>query len=99
MGLSTGFGGGDALVNLIGYSKALDFLISGRKLNPEEGRQLGYFDAVVSAGNPMGECEEWLERRLAATPPAVLRTIKNVLRHAADRPGSAIFFRSIFTTD
>ena len=87
MGLCTGFGGSSTLVNLIGYTKALDFLVSGRKLNPEEGKQLGYFDAAVSSANPLAECEEWLVRRLASTSPEVLRTIKAVLRHGANRPG------------
>lgn len=96
MGLCTGFGGSAALVSLIGYTKALDFLVSGRKLNPEEGRQLGYYDAAVSAANPLGECEEWLERRLAVTPPEVLRTIKAVLRHAADTPGTGETFPGEF---
>lgn len=53
MGLCTGFGGSAALVNIIGYHKALDFLVSGRKLNSEEGRQLGYFDAAVSESKLM----------------------------------------------
>jgi enoyl-CoA hydratase/carnithine racemase len=87
MGLCTGFGGSAALVDIIGYTKALDFLLSGRKMNPDEGMQLGYFDATVSSRNPLGECEEWLERRLAATAPEVIRTIKAVLRHSAQSPG------------
>ena len=88
MGLCTGFGGGAALVNLIGYSKALDFLLSGRKLNPEEGMRLGYFDATVSSKNSLGECEEWMEKRLATTSPELIRTIKAVLRHGAQNPGT-----------
>ncbi len=88
MGLCTGFGGSAALVSLIGYTKALDFLLSGRKLNPEEGMRLGYYDATVSTRNPLGECEEWMEKRLASTAPEVIRTIKAVLRHASHSPGT-----------
>lgn len=87
MGLCTGFGGGAALVSIIGYTKALDFLLSGRKLNPEEGMRLGYYDATVSSKNPLGECEEWMEKRLATTSPEIIRSIKAVLRHGAQNPG------------
>ena len=87
MGLCTGFGGGGLLVNLVGYNRALDLIISGRKLRAEEGLRLGYFDAGVSEGRGVEDGLEWLERRTKHCTPLVIKNTKAVLRQRLSIPG------------
>lgn len=87
MGLCTGFGGGGLLVNLVGYNRALDLIISGRKLRAEEGLRLGYFDADVSEGRGVEDGLEWLERRTKHCTPLVIKNTKAVLRQRLSIPG------------
>lgn len=50
MGLTTGFGGGRNLVQLLGYQKAMRMLISNRILNAQQALQVGLVDAVIENG-------------------------------------------------
>ena len=90
MGLCTGFGGGRALVNLVGYNRALDLIISGRKLKPKEGLKLGYFDDELTQGRGVEEGMEWLERRVRYCSPLVIKNTKVVLRQGICVPGKRL---------
>ncbi len=48
MGVTTGWGGGISLVRAVGYSRAMDLLLSGRKIDFDEGLSIGYFSEKVS---------------------------------------------------
>jgi enoyl-CoA hydratase/carnithine racemase len=54
LGLLPGNGGTQRLPRLIGKNKALDLMITGRTLNPQEASELGIFDRLF----PMGELEQ-----------------------------------------
>jgi len=80
MGLSTGFGGGKALVNIVGYNKALDLVMSGRKLELEEGVAIGYFDNTIDETCALEECRNWMKQRVHHHTPHVIKNTKAVLR-------------------
>ena len=81
MGLCTGFGGGGALVDLVGYKRALDLVVSGRKLGLEEGLRLGYFDGQLDAdGREIEQGTGWLLKRVKHCSPQSIRNIKAVLQ-------------------
>ena len=48
MCVTTGWGGGISLVRAVGYSRAIDLLLSGRKIDFDEGLSIGYFSEKVS---------------------------------------------------
>ena len=60
MGVAPGWGGARRLVELVGRRKALQLLLTSSKLESEEGRELGYFDAVLAEGEATSQAEEWL---------------------------------------
>jgi len=91
MGLAPGWGGATRLVNLVGYRKALDLLITGRKVkaccngpNDEDGVAIGYFDAVLPGLDPIEECSAWVSARCEHTHRDVLRVMKQMCVAARD---------------
>lgn len=80
MGIPTGFGGGQFLLNLVGYHRALDLVISGRKLGAEEGLRWGYFDGVLEEDEVEQQGRDWLERRIKFCTPTLIRDFKTILR-------------------
>ncbi len=62
LGLLPGTGGTQRLPRLIGKQKALDLMLTGRTLVPQEALTAGIVDAVVPAG-------ELLDRSLALLKP------------------------------
>jgi len=68
MGLAPGWGGATRLVNLVGYRKALELLITGRKVktsslkgDDNDGMAIGFFDAVLPGIDPTEECVAWVQ--------------------------------------
>lgn len=68
LGLLPGSGGTQRLGRMIGSKKALDLLLTGRSVGPEEALNLKIVDAVVPAGELMDAARQWL-----ATGPSVER--------------------------
>lgn len=60
MGVCCGWGGGSRLVQLVGPSRALDLLASGRTIKADEALQFGLCNAIVSSQQ---EALEYLKRR------------------------------------
>ena len=61
MGVAPGWGGARRLVELLGRRKALQLLLTCSRLGCEEGRELGYFDALLSDEGAAGQAEQWLQ--------------------------------------
>src|SRR5699024_3991378 len=53
IGLMPGMGGNIRLTNLIGKSKAIEFIIKGEVISADEGLKLGIIDHVVSSGKEL----------------------------------------------
>jgi len=99
MGVSTGFGGGPGLVDLVGYNRALDLIITGRKLGLEEGLRIGFFDAELETGDrdARDQAISWLQERTDAYSPQVIRNIKAILNLRPDqRELESVYFAKLW---
>lgn len=68
LGLLPGSGGTQRLPRLIGRKKALDLLLSGRAVGPQEALELKLVDQLASADQLVAKAREWL-----ATSPSAAR--------------------------
>ena len=65
LNLTTGWGGGTRLVKLIGRTKALSLLTSGRVLDAETALKIGFVDAIVdNDGDIVDHAKDWLSRNV-----------------------------------
>ncbi len=76
LNISTGFGGGTDLVQLVGAHRALSLLIGAEILDAERARAAGLFDAVASENEPLEACVDRFLEPLRAHVPQVLRAFK-----------------------
>ncbi len=88
LGLIPGWGGGQRLLRLAGYSRAMEWLASGRILNAAEAAQYGLVNAVVAPGEAFTGALE-LARRIARQPPAAVAAIKRLLLAGLYQPAQA----------
>ncbi len=85
LGLLPGNGGTQRLPRLIGASKALDLMVTGRRLSPAEAYELGILDRLF----PAGELEEQTlkyAQGLAAGAVGAIGSIKLAVHRGIDRP-------------
>jgi enoyl-CoA hydratase len=82
--LITGWGGGQRLLRLVGYSRALEFLLTARTLNAHEMQALGLANDVVEEGTALPHALE-LAQRIAAQPQALTRAQKALLQAGLQR--------------
>ena len=81
-GLTTGWGGTGRLVRLLGQSRALELLLTGRVLTATEAQQIGLVQRVVPAGEQTLAAARAWAAELAALPQDALAALK-LLTHAA----------------
>ncbi|MBE0408172.1 MAG: enoyl-CoA hydratase/isomerase family protein [Anaerolineales bacterium] len=79
MGLSPGWGGGQRLLRLVGYSRALEWLIEGRILSADEAFAFGVANRLAPTGRALSTAIEFA-RQLASQPLGVVNAIKRILR-------------------
>lgn len=83
LGVMPGFGGTVRLPRLVGVGRALDLLLTGRRIDAAEALQIGLVHRVVPAAALMEDAKA-LARQLAAEPPFAVRSIiDTVLRGSA----------------
>jgi enoyl-CoA hydratase/carnithine racemase len=75
LGLLPGNGGTQRLPRLIGPARAMDLLITGRTVNPEEALQMGLVSALFAADEAAEEVRKRAER-FAAGPSLAQASIK-----------------------
>lgn len=78
-------GGTVRLPALIGTSRALDLILTGRAVDAEEAHAMGLVNRVVPPGTAR-EAAEALARELAALPQTTLRNDRRSVLHAQGRP-------------
>lgn len=61
LGLLPGNGGTQRLPRLIGWSKALDLMVTGRRLSPREAYELGILDRLFGADQVEAETRKYAE--------------------------------------
>jgi enoyl-CoA hydratase/carnithine racemase len=71
LGVLPGNGGTQRLPRLIGWSRALDLMVTGRTVRPVEALELGIVDSVVPADELRGRTEEYAARLAAGATKAI----------------------------
>jgi enoyl-CoA hydratase/carnithine racemase len=84
VGLIPGWGGHARLASRIGFARAAEWIMTGRRISPEEACDAGLVSRVVPAADLPGETAA-LATRLSALPRASLAAIKEVLRIARNK--------------
>jgi enoyl-CoA hydratase/carnithine racemase len=82
LGLLPGNGGTQRLPRLIGAGPALELLITGRQLSPDEARQIGLVSQVFADQAAFDEHVAGLR----ALPPLALANIKRAVHEGMDQP-------------
>lgn len=72
-------GGSVRLPRLIGHSRAMDMILSGRRVDAPEALAFGLANRVVASGQALAEALEWAQQ-LAALPQATLRVDRTSAR-------------------
>jgi enoyl-CoA hydratase len=84
-GLTPGWGGGQRLLRLVGYARAMDILLGARVLRPEELRTLGLANRLTRPGEALAGALE-LAQQFTQLDPNVIRSIKALLRAGLRQP-------------
>ena len=85
LGLLPGFAGTQRLTRLVGKGRALDLLLSGRRIPAAEAERIGLVSRVVPAER-LAEEARTLGQELARKSPAALRSILTAVHEGADLP-------------
>jgi enoyl-CoA hydratase/carnithine racemase len=85
LGLLPGNGGTQRLPRLIGASKALDLMVTGRTIPPSEAFELGLLDRLFAADELEGETRKYAER-LAGGASEAIGSIKLAVNGGIERP-------------
>lgn len=79
LGLSPGWGAGQRLLRMAGYSRALEWLVTGRILNPQEALAYGIANRITPAGMALQSALS-LAQDIARQPRSTVAAIKRLLR-------------------
>ena len=85
LGLLPGNGGTQRLPRLIGPNKALEMMIQGQTVGPEDALQLGIVNQVVPAGE-LAERTDAYAKKLAAGPTLAIGSIKQAVYQGIHKP-------------
>ena len=79
LGLIPGWGGGQRLLRLVGYSRALEWLVTGRVLSAQDMLAHGLANRVAPAGEALTKSTEFAQL-ISKNSPEAVRAIKRLLR-------------------
>lgn len=85
LGLLPGNGGTQRLPRLIGAARALDLMVTGRGLSPQEAHDLGILDRLYPAGEAAAETRRYAEG-LAAGATGAVGAIKLAVQRGRELP-------------
>ena len=85
LGLLPGNGGTQRLTRLIGPSRAMELLLTGRTYTVEEARELGLVAAVYDPEEAEDKVREYAER-LAGGPALAIAAIKRCVHEGGELP-------------
>lgn len=85
MALTPGWGAGQRLLRLVGYSKAMQMLFEAAPLKSDEVSRLGLANKVTPAGQAYTAALEWATQ-IGNQPPDVIRSIKALLQAGLTQP-------------
>lgn len=78
LGLIPGYGGTQRLVQYIGKSKAMEYLMTAEMIGAADALQLGLVNYVVPAGEEVSKAKELIEKIAQKAPVAITKIIKTV---------------------
>ena len=87
LGLTPGWGGGQRLLRLVGYSRALEWLTTGAVLTTQEALAHGLANRLTPEGACLSEALA-LARDIASQPPAAVQAAKRLLAAGTLHPPS-----------
>jgi len=79
LGLSPGWGAGQRLLGLVGYSLALEWLVTGKVLSAQEALHFGLANRIAPPGKALENALE-LARAISVQPRQAVQAIKHLLR-------------------
>lgn len=88
MGIMPAWGLTSRLLRMVGRSRALELLLTGRTLTALEAEAIGFVDHVVPAGQAKKAARE-LAQAIASNPPLSVRLIKQAVQGAREAPSEA----------
>jgi len=77
LGICPGWGGIKRLERSLGYKKALELIVTGRRISADEALSMGLINRI--SDDPVEEAKT-LAREIAAKPPYAIRYIKELLK-------------------
>ncbi|RWS31024.1 hypothetical protein B4U80_04509 [Leptotrombidium deliense] len=87
LNITPGWGGGARLVKLLGPSRALDLLTSGRQLNADEAKRIGLINDTIencdekNIDDVLSKAKLWIEPYIKGTPKTI-NAIKDIVNAA-----------------
>ena len=81
VGVMPGNGAAYYLPRIVGTSKALELLLTGRSIDADEALALGIYSRVVEPDDLAGIVED-LASTIASYPPILVQMIKRTVRHS-----------------
>ena len=84
VGLTTGWGGAARLVHLLGASRAMDLLLTGRQIEAQEALNMGFIQRSVKRGEVLAEALRWADE-LRILPRAALAALKRLTWQKANQ--------------
>ncbi|HSH04723.1 MAG TPA: enoyl-CoA hydratase/isomerase family protein [Anaerolineae bacterium] len=89
--VTTGWGGAARLVPLVGASRAMELLLTGRPLNAHEAQQIGFIHRLIpAAGDPLDAALGWAAE-LNQLPRHTLAALKQLVHAASHQPVAATY--------
>jgi enoyl-CoA hydratase len=88
-GLTTGWGGTGRLVCLVGHSRAMELLLTGRVIDAVEAQQIGLVHRVLDEGEEMLTAVRTWAYELASLPRYALASLKSLVYTASFAPLSS----------
>lgn len=85
MGLTPGWGAGQRLLRLVGYSRAMDILLHGQVMHVPQIEALGLTNKVVAKGTALQHALSFAEQ-IVQNPPELIHSIKALLRAGLENP-------------
>jgi enoyl-CoA hydratase/carnithine racemase len=85
LGIIPGGGGTQRLARVMGKQRAMELVLTGRRVTADEARELGFVNRVVGDGRWLEEALA-LAARIAALPPVAVRLAKRAVLAADESP-------------
>lgn len=95
VGLIAGGGGVHRLPRMIPQKQALGMILTGRRVSAREGKELGFVNEVVAAGEALSAAKRWAQMILECSPMAV-RASKEAIYRGLDESSIEKAVRTVY---